>query len=114
MATRLFDAATNWTRARIGATTVVAYTNVSAANASALDSGLYRISCTTDAYIYQGGAAVVATTSSYPLYIGQEAFAEVTPSAVSPDVGASNAYVAAIRQTANGNMSLSCISFTVG
>lgn len=111
-----YDHAKRWARAKIGSTVQVAYTGTSA-RSSQLSYGFYRLSATTDCYVAQGDVAINATSSGYPLYIGQEAWAQVDTdgSALTPPDDESpvasdkdtDDYIAAIRQSANGTLSIS-------
>lgn len=104
-----------WNRAKIGASVAAAYTNVSARvqiGASGT-ARFYRLSATTDCYIRQGNSAVAATSSDYPLYIGQEAFCmteDLDFEPIGPDGALLDDYIAAIRQTTSGTLTASNIS----
>lgn len=101
-------------RAKIGPTTALAYTGTSA-RTSALVSGYYRLSATTDCHIRQGTGSLTAVATDYPLYIGQEAWAQVNAettsfySAIDPFDGRDDVF-AAIRNTMDGTLSITLVS----
>jgi hypothetical protein len=110
------DEVDRWFRAKIGPTSSVAYTGTQG-RIGPLEVGLYRLSASTDCYIRQGSSSVAATSSDYPLFIGQEAFMMVdsydsSTTGVSLQSGWDGAddHVSGIRQTADGTLYASLLS----
>lgn len=110
------DEVDRWFRCKIGPTSSVAYTG-SAGRIGPLEVGLYRLSATTDCFIRQGSSSVAATSSDYPLYIGQEAFMMVdsydsttTGVALQSLWDGADDHVSGIQNTAGGSLFASLVS----
>lgn len=109
------DEVDRWFRAKIGPTTTVAYTTTQ--RMGPLEVGLYRVAASTDCHVRQGDATVTATTSDYPLYIGQETFMMVddydsatSGVAVQSVWDGRGDHVAAVQQTAGGTLFATLVS----
>lgn len=80
---------------QVNAATSVAYTGTHG-RLGPLAAGWYLVSCSTDAYVLQGGSAVAATASSNPLwaktYINVYVASET------------DTYISAIQQSAGGTL----------
>lgn len=68
-------------------------------NSTALDKGIYVITCDQDCYFLQGDSTVTATSSSNPLWAKERAEIHVR-------YGENDGYISVIRNTTDGAFSI--------